>query len=73
MTLIDLPYGDTRFVLRIPADRPGEVIRPAAVDPAPEPDKTIREALQQPIGTPRLRPAGDNTQPGTARKPMEKG
>jgi len=45
-----LPFGETS----IPIDAPGELIRHREVAPVPDEAAAVRQALQHPIGTPRL-------------------
>lgn len=52
---VPLPYGDTSIELAIPADKLLGVFEPAALPPADEPARTLRDALANPIGSEPLR------------------
>jgi nickel-dependent lactate racemase len=54
--LIDIPYGKGFMPLHVPGERLCGVLRPAhCAQPCDPPEATVRAALAEPIGSPRLR------------------
>lgn len=51
---IELPYGNSRLKVSLPAGWLGEIIQPLPTSAASEPDQSIQFALDHPIGAPRI-------------------
>jgi len=52
---IEIPFGHSRLSVRLPASRLLSVLEPRGGDVVPDEAMVIRDALENPIGTPRLR------------------
>jgi nickel-dependent lactate racemase len=51
---IDLPFGGRQMSIALPDGIPVRLLRPAPVEPHPDPEAAVRKALDHPIGSPLL-------------------
>lgn len=59
-TRIDLPYGHDTITIQVPSDKLVGTFLPQDLAPVPDPAEALREALADPVSSPRLRDLAGN-------------